>query len=92
MSKDTELNDLRRFLATFHERPILHVNGHEHPTALITVDFGQPKGGVSIPTDRGHELTSLLKAAARSVTRRKGNVRAHYDNQHGVFWASVSAG
>lgn len=87
----SEVEALRRFLSEQDEKPTLHVNGHECPTALLSVDYGQPIRGVNISAERGNELTSLMKAAARAVTRRRGSVRVHYDNNHGVFWATLVA-
>lgn len=87
----TEVEALKNWVASQSDAPRLHVNGNDHPTALITVDFGQPKTGVHLSSERGNELSSLLKAAAKSITRRRGSIRVNYDNHHGVMWASISS-
>jgi hypothetical protein len=87
----SEVEALKEFLAQQEDAPRLHINGNDYPTALVTVDFGQPLRGVSISTERGNELSSLMKAAAKKLTRRRGAIRVNYDNHHGVFWASISS-
>jgi hypothetical protein len=86
-----EVETLKNWIAEQNDSPRLHINGNDHPTALITVDFGQPISGIQLSNDRGNELSALLKAAAKSVNRRRGNVRVNFDHHHGVMWASVSA-
>jgi hypothetical protein len=87
----SEVETLKRWVAQQEDAPRLHINGNEHPTALITVDFGQPTSGINLSNDRGNELSSLLKAAAKSLTRRRGSVRVNFDHHHGVMWASITA-
>lgn len=88
---NSDIAALNTFLAAQTENPKLHVNGSDYPFALLAVDYGQPKGGVSISTDKGNELTSLMRNAAKSLLKRKGSVRVNFDNHHGVFYASLSS-
>lgn len=86
----SEVENLRSYLSRQEENPILHINGNDHSNALLAVDFGQPTKGVHLSVERHHELTNLMKAAAKTLTRRRGSIRVHYDNHHGVFWASTA--
>lgn len=86
-----EVESLTRYLAEMKEAPRLHVNGHEYSNAILTVDFGEPLNGVHLSSERTNELTSLMKSAAKSISRRRGGIRVHHDNHHGVYWTSVAA-
>lgn len=86
----SEMEALKNWISAQNDSPKLHVNGNDHPTALVVVDFGQPLTGVSMGSDRSTELTALMRAAAKVMTRRRGQLRTQYDNQRGVFWASIS--
>lgn len=86
----SEMENLRKWVERQAESPTLHINGNDHPTALITVDFGQPLTGVSMTSERSGELSALARAAAKSLTRRRGQLRTSYDNHRGVFWVSIS--
>ena len=70
----TEVEALTNWIAAQNDKPRLHINGNDHPTALVTVDFGQPLNGINLSNDRGNELSNLIKAAAKSLTRRRGSV------------------
>ena len=87
----TEVEALTNFVAAQEDRPVLHINGNDHPTAIITVDFGQPLRGVTISNDRGNELSRLIKDATKSLSRRRGQIRVNFDSHHGVFWSSISS-
>lgn len=84
-----EVENLLRYLSEQEEKPRLHVNGHEYSNALLTVDFGQPLSGVHLSSERINELTNRMKVAAKTLTRRRGNIRVHHDN-HNVYWASIA--
>lgn len=86
----SEIETLKTYLANQSDSPRLHINGSDHPTALITVDFGQPLSGVSMNHDRFSELSGLMKAAAKTLLKRRGQVRVNYDNHHGVVWAALA--
>jgi uncharacterized protein involved in propanediol utilization len=86
----TEVEALKNWVAAQNDGPKLHINGNDHPTALVVVDFGQSLRGTSMTSERNAEVGNLLRAAAKSLTRRRGQVRAQYDNHHGVYWASIS--
>ncbi len=85
-----EVEALRDFLSKQPEAPRLHINGPDYITAMLSVDFGQPLGGIYLSADRGNELTSLMRSAAKSITRRRGAIRVNFDNNHGVFFASLT--
>lgn len=86
----TELATLTSYLSAQTDAPRLHVNGSEHPTALLVVDFGQPLAGIQMNHDRFSELSGLMKSAAKSLLKRRGQIRVNYDNQHGVVWAALA--
>ena len=86
MSKMNELNSL---LASMDGRPSLHVNGDTHPTALLTVDFGQPTQRVDLSSADFESLSRTMRDAALELTRRRGEVRVQADLHRGVYWASV---
>lgn len=87
----TEIETLQKWVSQQADKPRLYINGNDYPTALITVDFGQPKGGISLSNDRGNELSTLLKNAAKALSRRRGPVRVNFDHHHGVMWAALSS-
>lgn len=70
--------------------PVIHVNGHSFPMALVTVDFGSPLKHVKLSPDQAGELTDRLKRLAREVLGREANVRVSHDGPNGVYWASVA--
>ena len=86
----TEVEALKNWVAAQNDAPKLHINGNDHPTAMIVVDFGQPLRGAVMNAERSAEVSGLLRAAAKSLTRRRGQIRAQYDNHHGIYWASIS--
>lgn len=71
--------------------PAIHVNGKEHPTAIVVVDFGQPLEAVRLTQEQGQELASKLRKFARELVNKDANVRVSSDNYAGVvYWASYS--
>lgn len=86
----SDVEALKNWVSAQTDAPKLHINGNDHPTALVVVDFGQPLRGTQMTSERSAEISNLLKAAAKSLTRRRGQIRAQYDNHHGVYWASIS--
>ncbi len=84
------MNALKELLADFPGSPVLHVNGDSHPTALLTVDFGQPTSAVDVPSARMAELAAAMKAAAKEMTKRRGNVKVSHDNR-GVYWVGMAS-
>jgi hypothetical protein len=89
MNHDVEA--LKTFLDQQPEKPRLHINGGDFPFAILSVDYGQPLSGVLISSERGNELTSLMRIAAKTMTKRRGSIRVNFDNSHGVFYASMAS-
>lgn len=85
----SEVEALKKWCAAQDDSPRMHINGSDFPTALVSVDFGQPLKGVHLSADRGNELSTLLKAAGKELYRKKSSLRVNFDNQRGVFWVSA---
>ena len=70
--------------------PTVHVNGSQHPTAVITVDFGSPIPSIRLTGEQMQELSSRLRRLTKELVREDANIRIHSDNQNGVHWSVVS--
>lgn len=71
--------------------PAVHVNGTQHSSAVITVDFGSPIPSIRLTSEQAQELNSRLRRLTKELyTRDDVNVRVSSDNQNGVHWSSVS--
>ena len=89
-----ELDGLRNWLASLELgaiRPTVKVNGPYHPTAIITVDLGQPVKQVRLNSEQSSELGQRLRRTAREILGRDATIRISADNSHGIHWASVSS-
>lgn len=84
------MTELSNLLAIMSGRPTLHVNGDSHPTALLTVDFGQPLTRPEMSSEGFDALTKAMRSAAIEMTRRRGEVRVQADNHRGVYWVAIS--
>jgi hypothetical protein len=90
-TKNSSRIDLENFLndLQLHVKPAIHVNGKDHPTALVVVDFGAPLQQVKLSTEQSQDLTAKLRKFARDVAVKDANIRISSDNYLGlVFWAS----
>ena len=90
--KSADTSELRAWLDSqaFQVHPDIHVNGPNHPTAVIAVDFGSPIGAVRLTSDQAEKLGQRLKSLTRDLYSNEVNVRVSSDNQNGVFWTSVA--
>jgi len=71
-------------------KPSVHVNGHQHPTAIVVVDFGMPKDGpVILDNEVSSDLLLLMTNIAREMCRGDTNIRGSVDRNTGVYWAGV---
>lgn len=99
MSKNTSqispaMSDLQKLLDSMAFPYSIHVNGKEHPGAVLTVDFGAPLQSVRLNSEQNQELAGALRRAAKEVMRgrenRDMNIRVSSDNYGGlIYWASV---
>jgi hypothetical protein len=88
-----ELNDLKNWLATQNiglTREAVHVNGHQHPSAIVSVDLGQMLKQARLTQDQSYELAQRLRRVAKEVLGKDVNIRVGVDNSHGIHWASVA--
>lgn len=71
-------------------RPSIHVNGKEHPTALVVVDFGAPLDPVRLNSELSQELAGRIRRFARDLLTKEASIRVSSDNYNGVvYWASI---
>ncbi len=86
-------NDLDQFLNSLdlEVRPSIHVNGREHPTAIVVVDFGSPKHPVRLNSEQNQELTGKLRKLTKDLLNKDVYIRVGSDNYNGViYWTSVA--
>lgn len=84
--------ELESFLSSLDlpNKPSVHVNGREHPTALVVVDFGAPLEPVRLNSEQSQELAGKLRKFARDLITKEVNIRVSSDNYSGVvYWASI---
>jgi hypothetical protein len=85
-------SDLEYFLSSLDlpNKPSIHVNGKEHPTALVVVDFGAPLEAVRLNSELSQELAGRLRRFARDLLTKESTIRVSTDNYNGVvYWASI---
>lgn len=92
-TKQSTRVDLESFLGGLglQNTPVIHVNGKEHPTAVVVVDFGAPLTQVKLTPEQNQELAGKLRKFARELVNKDANLRISSDNYLGlVFWASTA--
>lgn len=89
--------ELETFLSSLelHVTPSIHVNGKEHPTAVVVVDFGAPLNQVKLSPEQHQELAGKLRKFTKELvtkdTTKDLNVRISSDNYLGlVFWSAMT--
>jgi hypothetical protein len=90
-TKQSTRSDLENFLAglDLDHKPVIHVNGKEHPTAVVVVDFGAPLTQVKLSPEQNQELAGKLRKFARELVNKDANLRISSDNYLGlIFWAA----
>lgn len=85
-----ELEDFRLWLTGLDSKPILHINGPNYPTAVITVDFGTPLEDVKLSPELAGDLVNRMRTATKTLCRDKeANARVQSDNSNGIWWSSI---
>lgn len=71
--------------------PTVHVNGKEHPSAVLVVDFGSTEmGTVRLNQEESAELANRMRDYTRDLLNRSVAVRVSVDTYNGlVMWTSV---
>jgi hypothetical protein len=85
-------SELEGFLTSLDlpNQPAIHVNGKEHPTAVVVVDFGSPLEPVRLNPELSQELASKLRKFTRDIITKEANIRVGSDNYNGVvYWSSI---
>lgn len=89
---DVDSVDLKTWLANLEiggKNPV-HINGHHHPTAIVTVDLGQPVKGSKLTSDQSNELNQRLKKLTKEILNKDVAIRVNSDNSNGIYWTSVA--
>lgn len=84
--------ELESYLSTLDlpNKPTIHVNGKEHPSALVVVDFGAPLDPVRLNLEQSKELADRMRKFARDLLSKDLSIRVSSDNYNGVvYWASI---
>lgn len=97
-TKPSTRKDLEAFLESLNVEftPAIHVNGKDHPSAVVLVDFGAPLQSVRLSPEQHQELAGKLRKFTKELVAKKDrqedpNVRVSSDNYLGlVFWSSVT--
>ena len=89
---DTDTVDLKTWLSNLElgGKNSVHINGHYHPTAIVTVDLGQPAKGFKLTSDQSNELNQRLKKLTREVIGKDVSIRVNSDTSNGIYWSTVS--
>lgn len=77
---------------TVPTNPTIHVNGKEHPSAVVVIDFGSTyEGAVRLRQEESAELANLLRDYTRDVLNRSAAIRVTTDTYDGlVMWSSLA--
>lgn len=99
--KSSARGELENFLngLGLETKPAIHVNGKDHPTALVTVDFGYPTPPVRLSQEQSQELGAKLRKFARELlsdvaiqrlNAEQSVLRVSSDNYLGVvYWVAL---
>lgn len=85
--------ELENFLSSLKlsTKPSIHVNGKDHPSALVVVDFGYPTPPVRLSSEQSQELASKMRKFSRDLITKDVNIRVSSDNYLGVvFWSYIA--
>lgn len=90
--RNPDVKDLEDYLTSLelHVKPTIHINGHMHPTAILTVDFGTPLKPIKISNDQIVEMTGKMKKLTREVLGKDVNISVMPDQANGVFYAKLA--
>lgn len=85
----TELEDFLASLDLEHA-PKIHVNGKEHPTAIVVVDFGAPLRSVRLTLEQNQELMARVRRYTKDVVNKDVHIRVASDNYNGLlYWSNI---
>jgi len=89
--RKVDTTEFTAFLSTIEigVKPTLHVNGPQHPSAILTVDLGQPLQAVKLKPEVSQELVSRMRRLTRDVVGKDVPVSIETDNPRGILWASL---
>ena len=95
--KQSSRKELENFLDHLNlpARPKLHVNGKDHPTAVVVVDFGAPLEPVSLATEVHQELKERIRRFTKELCSGRSklqdeDIRVSSDNYLGlVVWSTI---
>jgi hypothetical protein len=91
--RQSEIDEFRVWLAGlgFQSEPKIHINGVNHSTAVVTVDFGTPLvEPLKLNAEQTADLISHMRIATKSLYRdREVNVRVQNDSSTGIWWTSI---
>lgn len=74
----------------FQSPPKIHLNGVEHPSAVMVVDFGTPLvEPVKLSSEQSAELIGFIRSVTKSLYSGEIIVRVQSDAITGIWWASV---
>lgn len=85
------VTDLRDYLATL-DTPVtasVHVNGPQFPSAILSVDFGQPLKPARLESAQQGELVERMRRAACDILGRDQSIMISADHHHGIWWAAI---
>jgi hypothetical protein len=91
--KSIDTTELRAWLDSqgFPVNVAIKVNGTNHPTAVITVDFGSPVVPVRLSDDQRDNIAYWIKDLTMALYTTPVNVRVTHDPQNGILYTSVTA-
>lgn len=85
-----ELEDFKLWLENLETRPILHVNGPNYNSAVVTVDFGTPLEEDKMTSELAGELVTRLRSLTRNLCKgNDSNIRVQNDTGNGIWWSSI---
>jgi hypothetical protein len=85
--------DLEDFLDSLNlpNKATIHVNGREHPTAVVVVDFGAPLQQVRLTSAQNIDLGGRIRRYTKDVLNKDIYIRIASDNYAGVvYWSTVA--
>lgn len=89
--KSADTSSLQSFIDTLGViRPSIHVNGTNHPTAVVTIDLGAPLNPTRLSQEQAQELIARLRKLTREFYKDEVNIRVSSDHHNGIFWSSVA--
>lgn len=69
----------------------VHINGANHPTAFLSVDYGMRGRPVRLTADQTQDLIGRMRRAAYEIAgERDCNIRVSCDTANNIWWAAVS--